>query len=206
MHLLVIFIAVWLAMPASYYPSDTASISGRVIDGNGPIIQANVALRGTSRGDITDENGRFEIGQLRSGVYTIIVSVVGYKRLEREVRVIEGQNVTLELHLEKTTYDLDQVVITGTMTENTAANSPVKVEVVSPKLFGMNPTDNITEALQSVNGIYNQVDCAVCGTNNLRVNGMEGPYTAVLIDGNPIMGSSTYGPLTPDLHQLTLWM
>lgn len=70
MHLHVIFIAVWLAMPASYYPSDTASISGRIVDGNGPIIQANVALRGTSRGDITDENGRFEIGQLRSGVYT----------------------------------------------------------------------------------------------------------------------------------------
>jgi len=186
---------VWLTMPLSNYHSDMASISGRVVDSTGPVVQANIALKGTARGDITDEDGSFTIGQLRSGTYTLIVSVIGYKRLEREVRLTEGQSIRLELELEKMTYDLDQLVITGTMTENSVANSPVKVEVVSPKMFRMNPTNNITEALQSVNGIYNQVDCAVCGTNNLRVNGMEGPYTAVLIDGNPIMGSlaSVYG-------------
>ncbi len=195
MLIILTLLSVWLT--TSFFPdaNDTASIKGRIVDSNGPVVQANVALKGTTRGVTTNDMGSFAINELRPGTYTLVVSVIGYKRLEREVRLVVGQSVELELRLEKMTFDLDQVVVTGTMTETSVADSPVKVEVVSPKMFRMNPTSNITEALQTVNGIYNQLDCAVCGTNNLRINGMEGPYTAILIDGNPIMGSlaSVYG-------------
>jgi outer membrane receptor for ferrienterochelin and colicins len=195
MLIFLTLLSVWLSTPFFLDANDTGSIKGRIIDSNGPVAQANIALKGTTRGDITDEIGSFAINELRPGTYTLVVSVIGYRRLEREVKLSDGQVVEIELILEKMTFDLDQIVITGTMTETSIADSPVKVEVVSPKMLRMNPTGNITEALQTVNGIYNQVDCAVCGTNNLRINGMEGPYTAILIDGNPIMGSlaSVYG-------------
>lgn len=173
----------------------TGAISGQILSGLEPVVQANVGLQGTPRGAVTDHDGKFTISRIPAGAYTLAVSAVGYKKLEQTVTVQEGKTLELKLQLEKTILNLDQVVVTGTMTETSVTDSPVKVEVVSPKLFRMNPTNNLTEALQTVNGLYNQVDCAVCGTNNIRINGMEGPYTAILIDGAPIMGSlaSVYG-------------
>ncbi|HVF81182.1 MAG TPA: TonB-dependent receptor, partial [Flavisolibacter sp.] len=90
---------------------------------------------------------------------------------------------------------LNEIVITGTMKEISRADSPVPVEVITPKLFQKNPTPSLFEAVGLVNGVQPQLNCNVCNTGDIHINGMEGPYTLVLIDGMPIVSSlsTVYG-------------
>jgi outer membrane receptor for ferrienterochelin and colicins len=90
---------------------------------------------------------------------------------------------------------LNEVVVSGTLKPVRRLESPVPVEVYSTKFFKQNPTASIYEALQNVNGVRPQLNCGVCGTGDIHINGLEGPYTLVLIDGMPIVSSlsTVYG-------------
>ena len=90
---------------------------------------------------------------------------------------------------------LDEIVISGTLKPIRRLESPVPVEVYKPVFFKKNPTANIFEAMQCVNGVRPQLNCNVCNTGDIHINGLEGPYTLVLIDGMPIVSglSTVYG-------------
>lgn len=90
---------------------------------------------------------------------------------------------------------LKEVVITGTMKEVSRLESPVPVEVYTSRFFQANPAPSIFGALQNVNGVHPQVNCNVCNTGDIHINGLEGPYTMVLIDGMPLVSglSTVYG-------------
>ncbi|HUH25967.1 MAG TPA: TonB-dependent receptor, partial [Flavobacterium sp.] len=90
---------------------------------------------------------------------------------------------------------LEEIVISGTMKPVLRSESLVPVEVYTPTFFKKNPTANVFEALQVVNGVRPQVNCSVCNTGDIHINGLEGPYTFVLIDGMPIVSglSTVYG-------------
>jgi len=90
---------------------------------------------------------------------------------------------------------MDEIVITGTLKAVSRLDSSVPVEVYSPAFFKKNPTPNIFESLQNVNGVRPQINCNVCNTGDIHINGLEGPYTLVLIDGMPIVSgiSTVYG-------------
>lgn len=93
------------------------------------------------------------------------------------------------------TSDIDEIVISGTMKAVKRTESPVPVEVYSPAFFRKNPTPTIFDALQNVNGVRPQLNCNICNTGDIHINGLEGPYTIVLIDGMPIVSSlgTVYG-------------
>src|SRR5690554_5791080 len=90
---------------------------------------------------------------------------------------------------------LEEMVISGTMKPVLRSESLVPVEVYTPAFFKKNPTSNVFEALQIVNGVRPQVNCSVCNTGDIHINGLEGPYTFVMIDGMPIVSglSTVYG-------------
>ncbi len=90
---------------------------------------------------------------------------------------------------------LSEVVVTGTMKEVKRLESPVAVELYNPGFFRKNPTSCIFDGLQQVNGVRPQINCNVCNTGDIRINGLPGPYTMVLIDGMPIVSSlsTVYG-------------
>lgn len=96
---------------------------------------------------------------------------------------------------ELNTKDIDDVVITGTIKPVSKSKSPVAVEIYSQKFFQKNPTPNIFEAISMVNGVQPQLNCSVCNTGDIHINGLEGPYTMILIDGMPIVSSlsTVYG-------------
>src|ERR1041385_1507951 len=90
---------------------------------------------------------------------------------------------------------LEEITVTGTLQEIKTSESPVKVEIISPKLFQKNPSPNLFQAVGMVNGVKPQINCNVCNTGDIHINGMEGPYTMILIDGMPIVSglSTVYG-------------
>ena len=80
---------------------------------------------------------------------------------------------------------LNEVVVSGTLKAVKRLESAVPVEVYSTVFFKKNPTPSIYEALQNINGVRPQLNCGVCNTGDIHINGLEGPYTLVLIDGIP---------------------
>jgi outer membrane receptor for ferrienterochelin and colicins len=91
--------------------------------------------------------------------------------------------------------ELNEVVVSGTLKPIKRLESAVPVEVYTPVFFKKNPTPSIYEALQNVNGVRPQLNCGVCNTGDIHINGLEGPYTSVMIDGMPIVSSlsTVYG-------------
>jgi len=99
------------------------------------------------------------------------------------------------IYMEDSSENLDEIVITGTMKAVRKSDSPVPIEIYTPKFFQKNPTPSLFDAVQLINGVQPQLNCNVCNTGDIHINGMEGPYTMILIDGMPIVSSlsTVYG-------------
>lgn len=172
---------------------NTYSVSGKVTSENLPLPYANIILDGTTKGAITDENGKFIITNVSQGTYIIAVSFTGFKTQKKKI-VVSNNDVVINFELNQSDA-LDEVIVTGTLKAVSRLESPVPVEVYSPTFLKKNPTPNIFEALQNVNGVRPQLNCNVCNTGDIHINGLEGPYTLVMIDGMPIVSglSTVYG-------------
>jgi outer membrane receptor for ferrienterochelin and colicins len=173
----------------------TGSIKGIVISGSESVPFANVGLVGTSYGGASDIDGKYSITNIPVGKFTIQISAIGFKNHKQEITIKNGETVTLNVDIEKTGTSLDEVVITGTLKEISLKQSAVPIEVYTPKYFMKNPTPSLFQALQIVNGVRPQINCSVCNTGDVHINGMEGPYTMITIDGMPVIGglASVYG-------------
>lgn len=187
--LLTFFLSPMLAI------SQIGSIKGVVTSGDEMVPFANVGVVGSSRGAACDENGNFEITKVPVGEYTIQISAIGYKNRKQEVVVKNGKATILSINTEHTGANLDEFVITGTLEELSISESAVPIEVFTPKFFMKNPTPSMFQALEIVNGVRPQINCSVCNTGDVHINGMEGPYTMITIDGMPVVGglASVYG-------------
>lgn len=190
-----IIISIVVNLISTVVFAQLTTVSGTVTGNSEPIEFANIFLVEAERGAISNSNGDFIIQKVRPGTYTLRVSYVGFKPFEKRVTAIYGENISLEIDLELQDVRAEEVVVTGTLKEISRAKSPVPVEVFSPAYFRMNPTPSLYDAMQNVNGVRPQLNCSVCNTGDIHINGLEGPYTMVLIDGMPIVSglSTVYG-------------
>ncbi|MFN8356235.1 MAG: TonB-dependent receptor [Spirosomataceae bacterium] len=171
------------------------TVRGIVTSKGKPVEFATVAILKTKFGTNTDLEGHFQIAKIPNGKYTLQLSSIGYESSKKEIQLSGNQTLELTIELKELANKLDEVVITGTMKEVSKLESPVSVEIYTPKFFQKNPTPSIFDALQNVNGIRPQLNCNVCNTGDIHINGLEGPYTMVMIDGMPIVSSlsTVYG-------------
>jgi outer membrane receptor for ferrienterochelin and colicins len=90
---------------------------------------------------------------------------------------------------------LDAIVVSGSLRPMSKSNSIVPVDIYNKNYFKANPNPSLFEAIQNVNGLRPQLNCNVCATGDIHINGLEGPYTMILIDGMPIVSglSTVYG-------------
>ena len=170
------------------------TITGKTSTNGDALPYVNVYLKGTQKGAVSNDNGMFSFKNVAPGKYTIIASFTGCQTQKRSITVSESKDVTINFNLPESEL-LDEVVVTGTLKAVSRLDSPVPVEVYSTTFLKKNPTPNIFEALQNVNGVRPQINCNVCNTGDIHINGLEGPYTLVLIDGMPIVSglSTVYG-------------
>lgn len=169
-------------------------MKGKITSEGQSLSGANIVLKNTKYATISDSMGVYSITNIPSGNYEVLVSYTGFESQKKNSSVIDTTEITLDFDL-KDSHVLDEVVITGTLKAVSRLESPVPVEVYKPAFFKKNPTANIFEALQNVNGVRPQLNCNVCNTGDIHINGLEGPYTLVLIDGMPIVSglSTVYG-------------
>ena len=185
------FFLFFLSFVSSYAQN---SISGKVTSAGEALPYVNVYLKKTKLGTATDENGFFEIKNISDGTYTIAISSIGFKPKYLKISFSGNKKVVQNFTLNESN-SLEEIVVSGTLKPVTKSNSPVPVEVYSKTFFKKNPTPSIFESMQNVNGVRPQLNCNVCNTGDIHINGLEGPYTFVLIDGMPIVSglSTVYG-------------
>ncbi|WP_026899314.1 TonB-dependent receptor [Daejeonella oryzae] len=188
------FILIFLFISLVAFSQDS-QISGQVTASGKGLAFASVSVLKTTEGATTDSLGIFNLNGLMKGNYILKASAIGYISVSKPISLTDSQTVVLDFNLMPDKSSLDEVVITGTMKEVNRLESPVPVEVYSPAFFRKNPTPSVFDALQNVNGVRPQLNCNVCNTGDIHINGLEGPYTMILIDGMPIVGglSSVYG-------------
>lgn len=175
--------------------SQTGVLNGCITNDGKPLELVAVGLTGTLYSAISDKKGEYKISEIPFGKYELQVSLLGYQKVKKNITIDKQEPVSINLNLVSTDNSLNEVVVTGTMKEVSRSESPIPVEVLTPQLFQKNPAPSLFESMQMVNGVQPQLNCNVCNTGDIHINGMEGPYTMITIDGMPIVSalSTVYG-------------
>ncbi|TDQ07702.1 TonB-dependent receptor [Pedobacter metabolipauper] len=187
---LLIFMLVTLTASAQ-----NGMVTGKVISEGEAVPSATIAIQGTLFVVKTDSIGRYNLGSIPEGTYKVQASAVGFRNRIITLELKKGESKVLDFDLSNFQNNLNEIVVTGTLKAVNRLESPVPVEVYTPGYFKMNPTPSIFDALQNVNGVRPQLNCNICNTGDIHINGLEGPYTMILIDGMPIVSSlsTVYG-------------
>jgi outer membrane receptor for ferrienterochelin and colicins len=175
--------------------SYSQTISGKVTYEALEAKQIQVKLLNTDFITETDSLGFYKFTNIPIGTYRLSVTAAGLRTITQKISVLENQELKLDFELKEDKNELNEVVVSGTLKPVKRLESAVPVEVYSPAFFKKNPTPSIYDALQNINGVRPQLNCGVCNTGDIHINGLEGPYTLVLIDGMPIVSSlsTVYG-------------
>ncbi|MAV04507.1 MAG: TonB-dependent receptor, partial [Flavobacteriaceae bacterium] len=181
-----------------YIYSQSTEIKGTVNSDFGLLSYASVSVLDSDLGVIADENGNFNLKLDLSIHKTLLITFLGYVPKKISLNNPSLDLNSLKIILEEDINGLNEVVVTGSLKEEYVTDSPVKVNVItSKKINSFIPSAgaNITEIVQLVNGAQEVIACGVCYTNSISINGLEGPYTSVLLDGIPMYGNlaSVYG-------------
>ncbi|MFB9109616.1 TonB-dependent receptor [Flavobacterium gyeonganense] len=171
------------------------NISGKVEGFSSIDPEITIRLLNTDFKTQTDSLGFYQLQSIPKGTYRIQVTLTGFKPQTQKISIVDEQDLILNFELQEDKNELNEVVVSGTLKPVKRLESAVPVEVYSPVFFKKNPTPSIYDALQNINGVRPQLNCGVCNTGDIHINGLEGPYTLVLIDGMPIVSSlsTVYG-------------
>ncbi|MBO7190378.1 MAG: TonB-dependent receptor [Alistipes sp.] len=168
-----------------------SNIFGHVIDAHSKehIPFATISIEGTTIGCAANGTGHYSINNIPLGDYTIVVSAIGYET-QRIAHTAELGNTTeLNFSLLEATTLMDEVVVSATRNETNRRTTATVVNVASTKLFEGTASSNLSEAMNFQSGLRVENTCGNCGAPQLRINGLEGQYSQILLDSRAIFSS-----------------
>ena len=174
--------------------SQTFEIKGNVIDKQKkPIPFAHVMNLDDSLSVVCDVTGNFKI-TIDNKSTVLKASSVGFKSLELNVSINDYKS-PITFVLKENNDLLKEMVISGTLQLIDRKESPIPIAVYSSQFLNSVPSPSLVEATNQITGLRPQLNCSVCNTGDIHINGMEGAYSMIVIDGMPIMGglSTVYG-------------
>jgi outer membrane receptor for ferrienterochelin and colicins len=172
-----------------------ANINGHVICCDEHIPFATISVKGTTIGTTTDETGHYHLINLPEGKLTLVVQSLGYKPVEKEVTAVKGKTITVKFELQEDVLGLEEVVVTGDRNETNRKEASTIVNTITHKIFSTTQSVTLSEGLNFCPGLRTETDCQNCGFTQVRMNGMEGPYSQILINSRPIFSglAGVYG-------------
>ena len=176
------------------FSTSAQTVKGKVSFQGKGLPYASIIVDGTTIGVTSDDEGNYTLTGLMNGNFSISADFVGLQKQVKKITIKENKNVVLNFDLIEED-SLEEIVISGTLKPVLKSDAVVPIEIYTPSFLQKNPTANLFDALQMINGIQPQLNCNVCNTGDIHINGMEGPYTMILIDGMPIVSSlsTVYG-------------
>lgn len=201
--LLSLFICQLSFAQMSYNPSENpdastyrktlsdAHITGHTVDKNNKehISHITIALKGTTIGTATDAGGHYYLKNLPVGNHTVVASGVGFKSSEKIVEIRPGRTLQVDFELEEDAIMLDNVVVSANRNETKRREAPNVVNIVTGKLFETTNSVCLAQGLNYQPGLRVENNCQNCGFQQVRINGLDGPYSQILIDSRPIFSA-----------------
>jgi outer membrane receptor for ferrienterochelin and colicins len=148
-----------------------------------------VAIKGTTIGTVTDATGHYFLKNLPIGNYTLVASGVGYKPTEVQIQVEANKSKEIDFELEEDVLKLEETVISANRNETSRKEAPVIVSTISPAIFENTNSVCLAQGLNFQPGLRVETNCQNCGFQQVRINGLDGPYSQILIDSRPIFSS-----------------
>jgi|694.fasta_scaffold04509_8 outer membrane receptor for ferrienterochelin and colicins len=182
------FLFLFFLISLSLFAQDKGTVIGHVLSGGEPIPFASVVLKNSATGTSTDANGNFSIN-LPTGKQTLLVQVIGFKNQERTINVPNGGKVHLDFDLEESVFGLQDVVVTATKGLQKRTEAPVIVTVTSSATLQKAQAITLSEGLSFQPGLRMENNCQNCGFSQVRMNGLDGAYSQILIDSKPVFSA-----------------
>jgi outer membrane receptor for ferrienterochelin and colicins len=198
-HYILFFVLIFMGMGlyASNLAEEGSLIFGQVLvkGSKETIPYASIQIMGRSYGVISNENGRFAFKKLPAGKYNLKVACVGYKPLVKTIIVKLDSKEELQFSLEEDAVMTDEVVVSANRNEVSRRDAPVVVNVMGAKLFEAVNSIDLAKSLSYQSGLRVENNCQNCGFPQVRINGLEGPYSQILINSRPVVSalSGVYG-------------
>ena len=172
-------------------PKSDANIMGHVINKETKehIPFLSVFLKDTHIGTYTDETGHYFLKNLPAGKHTLRVQGIGYKSVEKDVFLEKGKTLEINFEISEDNIMLEGSVVTANRNETSRKEAPVVINVLTPKIFENTNSFCLAQGLNFQPGLRVENNCQNCGFQQVRINGLDGPYTQILIDSRPSFSS-----------------
>ncbi|MCH5330620.1 MAG: TonB-dependent receptor, partial [Alistipes sp.] len=174
-----------------------ANIYGHVI-GRGThehLPYINITVKGTTVGTSTDASGHYFLKNMPEGEFTVEASALGYETQSHSVTLRSGETVEVNFEIAEQSLELDGVVVSASRSETTRRQAPALVSVLDSRIFNMTNSASLAQGLSFQPGLRVEDDCQNCGFMQVRINGLDGHYSQILIDSHPVFSalSGVYG-------------
>lgn len=167
-----------------------ANIAGHTISENGEHLgYIAITINGSTIGTSTDATGHYYIKNIPEGNYRITATAIGYKVAEKNIKLIQGKTLEVNFSLEEDAIELNNVVVTANRNETSRKEAPTIVNVISNKLFESTNSVCLSQSLNYQPGLRVETNCQNCGFQQVKINGLDGPYSQILIDSRPIFSA-----------------
>lgn len=155
----------------------------------------SICIVGTTIGTTSDATGHYFLKNLPEGEFIIEASCIGFKTASRKVVLKKGETQEINFEIEEDIAMLDGVIVSASRSETTRRLAPTLVNVLTPDLFEKTRAVTVSDALVFQPGVRVENNCQNCGYQQVRINGLDGPYTQILIDSRPIFSAlaNVYG-------------
>jgi outer membrane receptor for ferrienterochelin and colicins len=169
--------------------AQTYTVSGKIVDEKSTLTGVLVMIKELNKGVSTNQGGNFILEKIPIGSYTLKISFIGY--LSQEIQFdVTNSDVTLpDILLKEDFLKLEQVVVTATRNEVLRKDAPIVCNLLDDKILTATQSITLSEGLSFQPALRIENNCQNCGFNGLRMNGLEGAYSQILIDGRPIYNS-----------------
>ena len=161
-------------------------ISGTITSDKKAVEGITLSLNEGQKVAISNSKGYYQFSNLPEGTYEVEVSGIAYQSMKKSIVIGKNSEYTLNFDLTNFQNDLKEVVITGTKTFKRKTDSPVIVGVLDSKTLENLQVCNLAEGLKFQPGLRVETDCQTCNYQQLRMNGLAGGYSQILINGRPI--------------------
>ena len=167
----------------------TASLSGHIRDTGGPLAGVNISSPSRRSGSVTDENGHFRLSVAAGKPVVLEISFLGYRSQQHTFILQAGEEKHWDVVMENDVLGLDAVVVSATRSSLPIYQAPVIVSRISSRLFERSQSVSLAEGLNFSPGLRLENNCQNCGFTQVRMNGLDGPYSQILIDGRAIFSA-----------------
>ncbi|WP_262489509.1 TonB-dependent receptor [Jejuia pallidilutea] len=174
--------------------TNNLQILGTVSSNGNPVAFASVYIKGGTQGTSADKNGKYKLVIPATNTITITATSQGYRSLSKTITLSEHTTI-VDFSLTEDALGIDQVIVSATRNRISKKEAPVIVKVLSPKLFQATQSLSLADGLNFQPGVRVETNCQNCGFTQVRLNGLEGQYTQILVNSRPIFSAlnSVYG-------------